>query len=224
MAEFCQAWATHAYELPDNISFEEATILDPLAVAVHAVSISNFMPGCSVLVMGAGPVGICIGQTVKAFGAIRVFCTDVYENALTVAAKVGIDEPLDATKTGITEYVTGRTGGKGVNLVFDTVGTEETQKQALKLLSTSGMLVNLVANFKDVRYKLMELSGERSIKGSSNNLYDDFLLGIRLLAAGKIQAKPMITHHFPLQEVNRGFETLQDKTVSGAVKVVIDIP
>ncbi|OGO80181.1 MAG: hypothetical protein A2Y21_03740 [Clostridiales bacterium GWC2_40_7] len=223
MAEYCQVWATHVYELPDSISFEEATILDPLAVAIHAVSISGFKPGDTVLVMGSGPVGICIAQTVKVIGSVRVFCTDIYDNALKVAEKVGADDALNVNLIDIEEYVFRQTGNRGVNLVFDTVGTRESQKQALTLLSTSGTLVNLVANSSQINYTLKDLSGERSIKGSSNNLYDDFLLGIRLMAAGRIQVKPMINHHFLLEDVNRGFDVLFDKTGSGAVKVVIDV-
>lgn len=224
MAEYCQVWATHVYELPDCISFEEATVLDPLAVAIHAVSISGFKPGDTVLVMGSGPVGICIAQMVKATGSVEVYCTDIYADALKVAENVGADHALDANSTDIEEYVLRETGGRGVNLVFDTVGTVKSQKQALALLSTSGTLVNLVANSTQISCLLKDLSGERCIKGSSNNLYDDFLLGIRLMAAGRIQAKPMITHHFSLEDVNKGFELLFNKTVSGAVKVVIDIP
>jgi len=93
------------------------------------------------------------------------------------------------------------------------VGSEESQEQALKMLACSGTLVNLVASSKKVSYRLMELSGERSIKGSSINRYEDVLTGIRLMEAGLINVKPMITHKYPLQEVNHGFKTLMDKPV-----------
>jgi threonine dehydrogenase-like Zn-dependent dehydrogenase len=221
MAEYCQVWATHVYEILGDISFEAATMLDPLAVAIHAVTVSAFRPGSEVLVLGTGPVGICIALAAKAFGAITTYCTDIYENVLSVAGKLGVNYPVNVKNTDIVEFVMQKTKGRGVDAVFDTVGTEESQHQALKLLAFSGTLVNLVANQNEVSYKLIELGGERCIKGSSNNLYEDLVLGIKLVSADKIDVTPLITHRFPLEEISKGFEVLFNKTETGAIKVVI---
>lgn len=223
MAEYCQVWATHVYELPACISYEEATVLDPLAVAIHAVSISGFRPGGRVVVLGCGPVGICIVQAAVAFGAVEVFCTDIYDKALEVASQVGADQAVNVRRNNIAEVVMDQTGGRGVDAVFDTVGSAESQRQAIGMLAAGGTLVNLVANSREAAYRLVELSAERSIKSSSNNLYSDVLLGIDLMVAGRVKALPLITHHFPLDEVNRGFDVLYNKTDTGAVKVIIDV-
>jgi 2-desacetyl-2-hydroxyethyl bacteriochlorophyllide A dehydrogenase len=221
MAEYCQVWATHVYELPENISYEEATVLDPLAVAIHAVDVSRFTPGSDVLVLGSGPVGLCIAQVVKAYGAPSVFCTDIYKEALTAASVLGADHPLDVRETDTTKYVTDKTKGRGVDFVFDTVGSPESQKEALRLLAASGTLVNLVANSNTVELQLLALSGERCIRGTSNNLYQDVLTGIKLMSAGLVKAKPMISHQFALADVNKGFDLLYRKEKTGAVKIVI---
>ena len=221
MAEYCQVWATHVYELPEQISYEEATFLDPLAVAVHAAHVSRLKPGADCLVLGSGPVGLALAQAARAFGAVRVYSTDLFDKALAVAAAVGVDYPIDARRTDPVAFLMKQTGGRGVDIIFDTVGSAETQAQALALLANSGTLVNLVAHNTPLTYSLMDVSGEKHITGSSNNLYEDVLTGIKLMAAGLVQVKPLITHRFPLRDAARGFELLLDRSGSDALKVVI---
>lgn len=98
MAEFCQVWNTNVCELPASISFEEAALLDPLSVAVHAIQLSGLEMGDDVLILGTGPIGLCIGQAVRAFGANQVFCTDVEEYSLKLARELGISDVIHMRK------------------------------------------------------------------------------------------------------------------------------
>lgn len=221
MADYCPVWATHAFVLPDAISDEEATFLDPLAVAVHAVSISRLQPGCSVLVLGSGPVGLLIAQVAKAFGALHVSCTDLFDKALSVAKEVGIDNPIDVRSVNLTPLLLANTQNVGIDIIFDTVGSAETQEQALRLLAGGGTLVNMVSHTDQLTYSLMDISGEKHITGSSNNLYSDVLTAIKLLATGRVQVGPIITHRVPLAEVSKGFDLLLDRSQSNALKVIV---
>jgi 2-desacetyl-2-hydroxyethyl bacteriochlorophyllide A dehydrogenase len=221
MADYCQVWATHAYVLPDQISDEEATLLDPLAVAIHAVQLAGIEPGCDVLVLGSGPVGLCIAQAARAFGAGRVFCSDRFERAIEIAAQLGIDYPVNITETNLEALLRQKTDGDGASAIFDTVGTAETQRQALDLLADSGCLVNLVSGQAKLDLSLNDLSGERKIIGSANNLYSDLVLAIKLLAAGTIKVQPLITHRFSLSDIQQGFDLLLDRSRNQALKVVI---
>ncbi|TCL74114.1 (R,R)-butanediol dehydrogenase/meso-butanediol dehydrogenase/diacetyl reductase/L-iditol 2-dehydrogenase [Hydrogenispora ethanolica] len=221
MAEYCEVWRTHVCEIPDSISYEEATLLDPISVAIHAITQTAIQPADQVLVLGSGPVGLCISQAVRAYGASRVYCTDVFDKALEIAGSIGVDEALDSRKTDIVGFIAKKTHNRGVNIVFDTVGTAQSQSDALKCLAVSGTLVNLVANETKASYRLMDLSGERRIVSSANNKYEDYLLGIELLESGVIQAKPLITHTLPLEQVNEGFNILFHKEQYQAMKVII---
>jgi threonine dehydrogenase-like Zn-dependent dehydrogenase len=221
MAEFCPVWATHVYELPDELSFEEATLLDPLAVAVHAVRLAGVRPGSRALVLGSGPVGLLIAQVVRALGCSTVFCTDIYEKALSIAAAVGVDYPVHAGEADVAALVMEKTDGQGVELVFDTVGNMDSQETARRLLASSGTWVNLVADDQPIPLRLKDFSGERCIRGSSNNLYEDVVIGIRMMASGQVRGKPLITHRLPLSRVGEGFTLMQQKTKAGAVKVII---
>ena len=221
MAEYCQVWATHAYVLPDQISDEEATLLDPLAVAIHAVQLAQIEPGSDVLVLGSGPVGLCFAQAARAFGAGRVFCSDRFERAIEIAAQLGIDYPVDISQTDLAALVRQETDGYGVSAIFDTVGTAQTQRQALDLLADSGCLVNLVSGHEKINYSLNDLSGERKIMSSANNLYSDLVLAIKMLASGIIKARPLITHRFDLADIQQGFDILLDRRNNQALKVII---
>ena len=108
-----------------------------------------------------------------------------------------------------------------MDAAFDTVGTQQTQLSALSLLASGGTLVNLVANQTPITLSLMDLSGERRIVGSANNNYDDLLVALRLLGTGGVNLKAMITHRFPLSDVAAGFDAMERKTQTGAVKVII---
>ncbi|HBP37247.1 MAG TPA: hypothetical protein DD640_00585 [Clostridiales bacterium] len=221
MAEYCPVWQTHLCELPDAISSDDAAIIDPLSVAIHAISLVGIKPLDQILVLGSGPVGLCIAQAVRAYGADQVYCTDITGISLEIARQVGVDAALDARDEGLYENIMALTRGKGVNVVFDTVGSAVSQKLALSLLAVSGSLVNLVANETAVDFRLMDLSGERRIICSANSKYDDYLLGIRLMAKGLVKAGPLITHRFPIESTPQAFELLLNKEASGALKVVI---
>lgn len=219
MANYCEIWNTHVVELPDSVSYEEATLLDPISVAIHAITKSNIKPGASVLVLGCGAVGLSIAQAVRAYGAKCVICTDLSEFPLRLAKECGIDNVINANSEDVEKCVHDIAGKADV--VFDTVGNELTQKQALHLLKESGCLVNLVANNNVSHYSLMDLAGEKTIVTSANNRYEDYLLGLSLIETGIINAKKMITHLLALDEIQKGFDILLDKQQNEVMKIVL---
>jgi len=221
MAEFCPVWRTHALELPDSVSFEDAVLLDPLSVAVHAVRLSGVKPMDTCLVLGAGAVGQCIIQTARAFGARRVCCADISETALRIAETIGVDMAIDSSGGDVAEIIKRATNGKGVDFVFDTVGLADARLRPFTTLSPGGCWVNLVAADDTAVYSQMDLSSERRIMCSANSQYDDYLIGIKLMESGKFNAKPLITHRFGIDDAQKAFDVMMDKERHGAMKVVI---
>lgn len=219
MAEYCEVWNTHVVELPETVSFEEATLIDPISVAIHAITQSELRPGEDVLVIGTGAVGLSIAQAVRAFGVRKVITTDIYEATLKIARENGVDHAVDALKTDIEQFVKEQYGS--VNVVFDTVGSQTTQRQSFNVLKEAGRIVNLVANTTKASYRLTDLAGEKKIITTANNRYEDYLLGLTLIENGTINAKAMITSIVTLDEVKKGFDLLLDKSNSQAVKVVV---
>jgi threonine dehydrogenase-like Zn-dependent dehydrogenase len=209
------------YVLPENISFDEAALLDLTGVAVHAVRLGVLHPNIKVAVLGCGPIGSTIGQIAKAWGAVRIFCVDKYDKALEIAAKSGIDDVIDADREDVVRYIKKRTGDLGVDAVFDTVCSVETQRQAMEILAAQGILVNLATNVTQISFNLLELGSEKMIRSSSNYLIQEFQMAIDLVASGKISVKPMITHHLSVDETEKGFLMLMQKEKHGAFKIII---
>ena len=220
MATYCQIWNTHVCEIPDSMSFDEATLLDPLYVASVAINRSGIQPGDDVLVMGTGPVGLCIAQAVRAFGANKVICTDVLDFSLQLADELGADAVVKAGRDSVRDALDSL-GLRNVHVVFDTVGTAESQREGLLNLKESGTMVNLVVNNTKICYRLLDLAGERRVTSSANNRTEDFLLGIKLIANGTVNARKMITHTFALEDVQKGFDVMLQKDKQPVMKVVI---
>jgi len=223
MAEYCIAFASQVYELPGHVSDEEATFLDPMIAALHAVDVGAPKPLDSVAVHGAGPIGLLIAQYAKAFGATRTFICDIAEENLEVARNLGVDVVLNVSSGGsFGEAVLEQTGSLGVDLAFNTVGTTGSIEESLSMLRKGGTLVLLATREAHLRFPALLLSGERAVRTSSNAMYSDFPRALAFLAAGTIRVKPLITHRFALSEARRAFEVACDKAKTGAIKIILD--
>ncbi|HET6427884.1 MAG TPA: alcohol dehydrogenase catalytic domain-containing protein, partial [Phycisphaerae bacterium] len=204
MAEYCPAWAARVCELPETITDEQATFVDPLVSALHAVAVGDVRAGQTVAVIGGGPIGLLIGQLAKLRGA-SVLIADVSAASVAVAEQVGIDEAVNvaADPKGLSRRLMDRTAGAGAARVFDTIGTSETIADALAMLDQAGVCVLLATSGGDIRFPARLLTGERAIRTSANSLYSDFPQAIELLAGGAVKVDPLITHRFPLADAEQ---------------------
>jgi len=224
MAEYCPAFAGQVYELPEDMTDEQATLLDPLVASLHAVDVGRPEVLGRVAVIGAGPIGLLIAQLAKVYGAVETFITDIAEPNVAVARQVGVDHALNVAGggAGLADVVRQATGGRGVDRVFDTVGAHETMLEGLGILATRGVLVMMATKDDGIRFPALMLSGERTIKTSTNSLYSDFPRAIDLVQSGAVEVAPLVTHRFALSDGVRAFEVAADKAQTGAVKVVLD--
>jgi 2-desacetyl-2-hydroxyethyl bacteriochlorophyllide A dehydrogenase len=224
MAEFCPAFASQLYELPGNVTEEQATFLDPLIAALHAVDVGGPKPLDKVAILGAGPIGLLIAQVVKVWGATRTFMTDIAAENVAVAERIGVDHPLNVAEASnsIRDVVMKRTSSQGIDLAFNTVGTSASILESLEMLKKGGTLVLMAAREDELSFPTLLLSGERTIKTSSNAMYTDFPKAIELVRAGRVRVDPLITHRFALSDALNAFEVACDKSETGAVKVIID--
>ena len=222
MATYCPVWSEMAYELPPEISFDAATLLDGLGVAVRAVNRARLAPMENVVVLGAGPIGLLIMQVAHGYGARRVICTEISERSIEVARACGADRVLDARRGDAVAAIFAETGGEGVDVVFDTVGAADTFGQGLEMLARGGRLVAVAIKPDAVQVRAALLSGERTITTTANSPYPDFSQAIDLLASGRMNAAPMLTHRFPIERGLEAFETALSREATGAVKVVIN--
>ena len=224
MAEYCPVFSNHVHELPKNITDEQATFLDPLTAALHAVDVAKPEVLNRVVVLGAGPIGIMIAQLSKVYGAAETFITDIADGNLRVARNLGIDHVLNVVDSGqtITDLVKRKTNGLGVDRVFNTVGSQDSIVESLALLKNTGLVVLMATKNEEISFPALLLSGERTIKTSTNAMYTDFPRAIGLLASGLVKVEPMITHRFNLSDGVKAFETAINKSQNQAIKIVLN--
>lgn len=225
MAQRCPVWKEHLFALPDGVSLAEATFLDGLGVAVHAARRAELFPGATFAVLGAGPIGLSIMQAAKALGAGVAWVTDVYDVALDCAAQVGAEEPRnvsDADLDDLAREILAATGGRGVDAVFESSGSLEAQEFGLRILARGGCLTLMAGAAHGLTLSEASLAGERRLTTSSNNLYEEYQIGLELLASGRVRVGPMITHRFPLEQAVRAFDIARDKQQTGALKVILE--
>lgn len=223
-AQYVPSWGSSCYEIPNNISFEEAAMMDILAVCVHVARNGNINPGRPVLIMGAGPAGNGIAQAAKAMESGRVVITDRSNTALGIARTTGIDHVVDVREKSQDELIKelAAYAPEGYGSVFDSIGTRESFALGVKLLGKAGTLVNMAVHDEEFPINFMSLGSERKITTSCNFAVEDFPLALSWLASGKFQVRNWLSE-VELCAIPGIFAELSKSTTTerGAFKLVI---
>lgn len=217
-AEFVCLPARCLFAIPESMSYEEAAFGEPVAVALHAVRQVNITGGETVLVIGAGLIGLLVLQALKAAGAARVFVTDLDKARLELGKKLGADDAWTPDTTH--QDIMDATDGKGADVVMEVVGIEPTIQQAIQCVRNGGA-VGCVGNLApQVQLPLQQIvTREITLFGScaSSGEYADALAAV---ADGSIQVQPLISAVAGLSEGSVWFERLQ-RNDEGLLKVIL---
>ena len=210
------------HRLPDFVSYEEGALLEPLAVAVHAVRKAQVDLGHSVAIFGAGGIGLFLLQVVKAAGCGSAFIVDLLDHRLDTAMRLGATLAVNAAREDAVESILKQTGGLGVDRSFEAVGLEKTLHQSVQSLKKGGVcvLIGLFEEPLDVHFPV-NLFAQREIQVRGCRGYRwDFQVALELIKNGQVQLKPLISHQLPPKDLPRAFEILLDPKAE-ARKVVI---
>ncbi|MFC1953621.1 zinc-binding dehydrogenase [Chloroflexota bacterium] len=210
----------YAAKLPKTLSYEEGATAEPLSVALHAVTQVQPQPEDTVVVIGAGIIGICIIQILKSLGVSQIIVSGRRAKRLQLAKKGGADIVVNAAKDDIVPIVNELNSGKKADIVFDVAGTETTFRQALQMVHKGGKvdLVGLYQQSFDWRPTYIVVN-DISLIGCG--LRFDLPGAIDLMEKGKVNTKPLITHQFPLDRVKEAFDT--QLRIDEAIKVLVKI-
>ncbi len=222
MSDYAVSPADFAYKIPDSLSLEAAALIEPLSVGIHACRRGDLKAGQSVLITGAGPIGLTSLAAAKASGATEIFISDVRPHRLEVAKKMGATHTFDA-RDDAEAVISEATNGRGVDLAIECAGAEAAFVSCLKAAKSGGTIV-VVGLGDDSTYSvpMVELAvKELDVKGIFRYVYT-YPAAINLLTSGAVDVEAMITHHFPLSDMLTGFEYAAEGT-DGAVKVMIDV-
>ncbi|WP_245632619.1 galactitol-1-phosphate 5-dehydrogenase [Edaphobacter aggregans] len=220
-AEYIAVPARIVYALPDALGFSEAAMLEAVSVALHAVRLAEMRGGETVMVIGAGMIGLLVLQAARAADSARVISADIDATRLKLAADVGADEAIEASGEALVSEVMRLTGGRGVDVVFEAVGRDETVGSAIECVRKGGTVV-LVGNIAPTVTLPLQKVVTRQIRlqGSCASA-GEYPEAIRLIAEGTIKVAPLITAVAPLTDGPRWFERLYGREPN-VMKVVLD--
>jgi L-iditol 2-dehydrogenase len=196
------------YHLPENLSFQEAAMLEAVSVALHAVSLSAIRPGESALVIGAGMIGLLALQALRAAGCAAVYVTDLDPIRLKLAQQLGATATLPAAKEALIPAILERTQGSGVDVVVEAVGQGATVASSVECTRKGGT-VTLVGNIAaEVPVPLQKIVTRQIRLQGSCAIAGEYPQAIEFLANGKITVRSMISAVVPLEEGQQWFDRL----------------
>ncbi|RLG46592.1 MAG: alcohol dehydrogenase [Thermoproteota archaeon] len=203
--------------IPPNLSYAEAAITEPLACVLHGTLKAGIKLGDTVVVIGAGPIGILHTQLAKRMGAKKVVIGDLVEERLKIAEKLGADVTINVSEDDITSRVREETGGLGADVVIEAVGLPTTWQKALELVAKGGTVLEFggcpPGTKIEVDTELLHYS-EVTLLGTFHATPEEFSKAFDLISSGQINVKPIISMEKPLEEIKEVFDSiLQSKKV-----------
>jgi len=219
-AEYVAVVATTIYPMPDSLGTEEGVSACNVGIGTEAVRRGRIDLGDDVVVIGVGLLGLIILQLAKISGAGRTIAVG-RGHRLRVAGELGADEKVDRTQGNVVERVKELTSGEGADVVIECAGADEAVRQSLDCVRRGGRVVLAgVCGKKGVLFDTdrivldeIEVIGSR---GAPNALPES----IKLLASGRVNVKPLVTHKLPLSEVQRGMEIFT-KRLENVIRVAL---
>lgn len=209
--------------LPDHMSYSDGAMIEPLAVTVHAARRFPELSGAKVLVLGAGPIGILLSQSLKALGASEVMITDVSGYRLSLAKECGADYTVNTASEDLGEALARCFGPDRADVIYDCAGNNVTMGQAIRY-ARKGSTIILVAVFAGPATVDLFTLNDHELTLDTTMMYrhEDYLDAIRLTEEGKIRLKPLQSKHFPFREYLKAYQYIEQNRET-SMKILIDV-
>jgi len=217
----------NAFEIPDHLSYPQASILEPLVSVVHAHRLIQIQPGEQVAIIGAGgPIGLMHLQMALRSGASKVIAVDLSEDRLTVAKALGATALVNPKQQDPVQAVRDLTGGRGVDVSIESAGALEAWETAIRVVRKGGR-VNWFGGLKIGATLELDTQwvhyGELTLLGTYHGTPLDVLRSFELIVSGVIDTRSLISREMPLEKLEEAFDLMSEGKV---IKVVInpDLP
>lgn len=198
--------AAFTFKLPENVSFAEGAMVEPLAVGMHAANKAQIRPGDVAVVMGAGPIGMVTLLAALAGGCSRVIITDVQQPKLDLAAKLGAVTPVNVAKESLVDVVMSLTDGWGADIVFEASGNAKAAASVFEPLAPAGRVVFVGIPGQPIPY---DVSAAQVKEARIENVFryaHVYPRALALMGSGQLDVKPLITHNFTFQDSIAAFD------------------
>ena len=222
-SEYFAVDSSKVTKLPDNLSYGEGAMIEPLAVTIHAAKRFPELKGANTVVLGCGPIGILLIQSLKALGVAHVLATDISDTRLALAKELGADWVVNTKNEDYAEALAAAYGPDKADVVYECAGSDITMEQAIQN-ARKGSVIILVAVFgKRASVDLAKLNdSELDLNTSMMYRHEDYVDAIRLVDEGKILLKPLQSAKFPFADYQEAYEYI-DTHRETTMKVLIDV-
>lgn len=227
-AEYMEVNELGVHPLLESLSYEQGAMVEPVAVGVHACRYGGLRPGDSVLVLGAGTIGLLCLAVAKVLGASPTYIVAKYDIQARIAEQMGADGIIRLGEGDLSEQIQESTGERPIDMVIETVGgSAPTIDQAVSVVKRQGKVIVTGVFPSPVPVNLERALGKEvsiifSVCYSTENGQHDYDVASDLIATGKVDPTQLITHRFALEETPEAFETALDKT-TGSVKAMVNV-
>ena len=222
--EYITAPQAATFALPEQLSFSQGSLIEPLTVAVHVAHRAGIGPGTSVVTLGTGSIGGMMCATARALGAGPVIAADIRQHCLDAAReRMGATHDFLLPDPNFASQVLELTGGEGADVVVIAADEPALVNLALDIIKRRGTIV-LVALLTEDPLEFMGfqvIRKEVHLIGSTMANVADVEEALELVASGRVDVTGILTHHLPIEQVQAGMEMARSKT-DGAIKVVLD--
>ena len=221
-AEYVKIKAANVYRLPKDLSLEEAALIEPLACCIRGVDQAGIRIGDTVAIIGAGPIGLILLQLAKLAGASMLIQTDMEDARLKMARKLGADYVINITEEDPVEAIKRLTNGYGTDVAIEAVGSPKAITQAMRATRRGGRLNIFGVSPQDAVWEVkpFELYDKELTITTSYRSPFTFQRAVKIVSSRKVKLKPLISHVFRLEEIQRAFE-VAEKRLEDAVKVLV---
>ena len=212
-----------AVVIPDQLSYEQAAMIEPIAVGAHSTKRAGDLKGKNVVVTGAGTIGNLVAQFAVARGANNVLITDLVDAKLKIANECGITATANLNKESFNEAVKRVFGESGFQVAFEAVGAQSALTDLIAGVENGGTVI-IIGVYVQNPVVNMGFLGEHelTVLGSMMYRHEDYLEAVDWVSKGKIKTWPLITHYFSLDEYHNAYKFIESNA-DQAVKVMIEV-
>jgi len=197
-------------KIPDDVSFEEATLIEPLACGIRAINKCGIQQGDTVAVIGAGPAGVINIALARLSGASRILVSDVIDYRLKAAEKFGADVTINAQNESFADAVKSATESRGADVVVVTAPSVKAYDSAFEVCRKGGTILVFAPTAPEQTISISPhklFFQEIRLVPSYSTSHLETRIALEFIRTGRIDAKGLITHRFPLSRVQEAFQT-----------------
>jgi 2-desacetyl-2-hydroxyethyl bacteriochlorophyllide A dehydrogenase len=220
MAEYVSLPFENLLPIPPEIPYEHGTLVEPLAVGLHAVNRAGDMKGRSVFIAGSGTIGLCTLAAARQLGSRVIVTSDVIPKRLQTAKALGADAALNPTEPGWEDQITDNIDAGSVDIAFDAVGNPATLEQCLQAVKIGGVVV-AIGGWRSIEIQMNQLvRKEIDLRGTFNYTANEFKKAFQWIIEGRFDPQLIVTHSTPLKEGAETFAYMAKNYAEG-IKFVL---